>query len=869
MPIPVRPITLAPFVILGLSGSVLAAENLPPLRVDPALLGERVSRPRTPPAADAPMAEPQAPVPAVEPSKAGPAEPRQPGPESQATPTPEDKPQAPLAQPPRVEERAPLPSLYSAHADAGLVPALKPATRLAPLPLDGQVSYPVFVAASRIVGRDDNEVIAEGDAELRKSNTTLSADRITYWKIEDEVEAVGGVRLSRDADFMTGPKLRLNLTENTGFFEQPKYSITRAAQPTKPVAPLAVIAGEVVSDTRGLTTGTGEAERLEFQGENRVRLRNATYSTCTVDPPDWYAQAADLKLDYDREEGEASDAGIVFKGVSLIHTPWLSFSLNNRRKSGLLTPTLGSTTRTGHEVTLPYYWNIAPNMDATIAPRLMTKRGLQWNGEYRYIQENYSGQMRGEWLPNDNVLGKRRSGFSLRHDQNFGSGFAGSLNINGVSDDTYFSDLATRIATTSQSNLLRQGLLTYGGGWWSATANMQRFQTLQDPSLPPVVKPYERTPQLSLAASRPSLPGGTAFTFNGEFVNFDHPTLDTGRRYTLYPQVSLPWQTPAYFVTPKIGYHMTRYDLTRRTTTGPEAIARNLPVLSVDAGLTFERDAVWEGRALTQTLEPRLYYLLVPKRSQDQIPVFDSGLTDFNFATIFSENVFAGGDRIADANQITVALTSRLIEPAGGQEYLRGLIGQRYFLASQDVTLPGMAPRGAGASDFLAALSGRVTEKIYADAAWQYNPRDRNTERFALGGRWQADFAKVLNVSYRFLRDPVADPAVPGVRQIDLSGQWPLGRGWYGVGRYNYSLRESRLVEAVGGLEYNGGCWLARVVLQRFATTTGTANTSVFVQLELNGFSSIGSKPVELLKRNIPGYGQINQPSADPAFGAN
>ncbi len=786
-------------------------------------------------------------------------------------------PQAAASQPPIVEDRAAIPPLYSAQVAASLLPdpVLKSTTTLSPVPRVANEAYPVFLAATRITSQGDTDVVAEGDTELRKSNITLSADRQTYNKIEDEVEAVGNARLTRDADVMVGPKMRYNLTDSTGFVEQPKYAFTRPTRlpaqsssllPAVPLAPLQVIAGEIVGEHGPLITSSGAADRLEFQGVNRMQLTNATYSTCRPEKPDWYVQASDLSLDYDHEEGVARHARVMFQGLPLFYSPWLPFSLSNARKSGLLAPTFGASSNTGTELTAPYYWNIAPNMDATIAPRIMTKRGVQLNGEYRYLEANYSGELHGEWLPDDAVAHRSRSAYAVLHTQNFGYGFTGSLNLNGVSDDTYLTDLATRISRTSQINMLRQGILTYsGGGWWSATANVQRYQTLQDPAQPPVATPYDRAPQLTLTANRPDV-YGAALAFNGEYVDFRNSTLVTGRRTTLYPQVSFPWQAPGWYVTPKLGYHMTRYDLSSQAAGVPDRISRNLPIFSVDSGLIFERDATWGGKNVTQTLEPRLYYLNVPKRDQSLIPNFDTGFTDFNFATIFSENVFAGGDRIADANQVTAALTSRLIDPQTGQEYLRGLIGQRYYFNNQEVTLPGVPARPGGASDFLAALSGRVADRAYIDSGWQYNPRDRHTERFTVGARWQPDFTKALNASYRYTRDSVVSG--PGIRQIDLAGQWPIANGWYAVGRYNYSLRDKRLVESVGGLEYDGGCWIARFVVQRFATTSGTANTAFFLQLELNGLSSVGSNPLELLKRNIPGYGMINQPTADPAFGA-
>jgi LPS-assembly protein len=916
---------LALIFALGLSGSLRAAENLPLLRVDPALLGAgaapaKPARPAEPPAAEvkplpisSPEVQPAREAAASAPSKpeterappaaaaseakpaAGPAAPAA-IPKAATAAEPERTPSESLqaAQPPQVDERPALPPLYSAYADAGLVPALKPTGQISPLQVDKEAAYPTFIAASRIDGRNDNEVVAQGEAELRRTTTALTADQLTYWKVEDEMEAVGNVRYTKEADRMSGPKLRLNLSENTGFFEQPSYSVTRskedqkqayspalgaAVQPVRKLpsflprdkkqkTAIATIAGEVVDAGQTLTTASGKADRLEFQGENRIRMTNATYSTCSAEDPDWYARVAELDLDYDREVGEGRDATIMFKDVPLFYSPWISFSLNNKRKSGFLAPTFGTSSKSGLEFTLPYYWDIAPNMDATIAPRLMSKRGLQINTEFRYLNYDYQGQARVEWLPNDRLAGRNRYGYSFLHlHPNLGHGFSGLVNVSGVSDGTYMRDLSTRITEASQGNMLRQGVLSYGGGWWSATANMQVYQTLQDPALPPVSKPYERVPQLLLTASRPDFVGGTAFAFRGEYVVFDHPTLDTARRLTFYPQLSLPLLMPAWYVTPKIGLHSTRYDIERRSSTGPDSVVRNLPVFSVDAGMAFERDLDWFGKGLTQTLEPRLYYLLVPQRTQNQIPVFDSGLADFNFATIFSDNIYSGVDRIADANQLTAALTSRLIDPQTGEEYVRGMVGQRYYFAKQNVTLPGESARPGGTSDFLAALSGRLMPRTYADVAWQYDPRDGETERFVVGGRWQPDFAKVLNASYRYTRDHTFSGGTPGIRQVDFSGQWPLGRGWYGVGRFNYSLKERKIIETIGGLEYNGGCWVGRLVLQRYASATGDTNTALFVQLELNDFSKIGSNPLELLSRRIPGYGRINQMTSDPVFG--
>jgi LPS-assembly protein len=417
---------------------------------------------------------------------------------------------------------------------------------------------------------------------------------------------------------------------------------------------------------------------------------------------------------------------------------------------------------------------------------------------------------------------------------------------------------------TSKTNLPRQGTLSYGGGWWSANLLVQSFQTLQDPDQPPVTVPYYRLPQLTVNAYRGDLPLGMTFAFAGEYVDFRIPTQgkDEGKRFTLYPQLSLPLQTDILSITPKIGLHSTRYDLDTRydlngqPTGGTEKLTRTLPIFSVDSGVTFERDFDWQGKALTQTLEPRLYYLYVPDRNQNNIPVFDTGTTDFNFAQIFAENRYSGGDRVGDANQLTTMLASRLLDPETGAEAVRAAIGQRFYFTSQKVVLPGEAKRNDHASDLLGFFSGRILPKTSLDVAVEYNPQSRWLERFNIGGRYQPESGKVLNAGYRYTRDQFA---TPGLSQFDISGQWPVYGGWHGVGRINYSIKDQRMVETVAGFEYDGGCWVGRVAFQRIATQENTSNTSFFVQLEFNGFAKVGTSPLDILKRNVPGYGLIGQ----------
>ena len=779
-------------------------------------------------------------------------------------------------------------------------------------PLKSDQPVPVFLTADRLYGDTETEMVAEGDAELRKRGMVLSAERLTYSPVEDEVTASGKVRIEQGGDVISGPYLRLRLQDQVGFFEQPSYTLKRQPKAVAafgqsvsafvPEAPLTtdesfsattpnagidsaayvMPSGSPYSsvDVRTVTSfatptpapraaveGHGQAERIDFEGENQVRISEGTYSTCKPGNEDWYAQASELKLDYDREVGEGRDGKVYFKGVPILYSPWLTFPLNNQRKSGFLAPTFASSTTSGLSLNLPYYWNIAPNMDATIAPRILSKRGVQLNTDFRYLDYNYSGRARLELLPNDLVSEENRWGLSLQHRQVLAPGLSGRINFNAVSDDKYYTELSSRITNTAQTQLLRRGVLDWApSDWWTTNLKVQSYQTLQPDPATPVTKPYSLLPQINFNARKPDWYNTDSSLF-GQYSAFAHtdPSKAEARRLVVYPQVALPIVNPGWYVTPKLGVHATHWSLSRQDASAaegaPDSFTRTLPVFSVDAGMTFERPFEWAGQGYTQTLEPRLYYLNVPYRDQSRIPIFDSGLADFNFAQIFAENQFTGQDRFNDANQLTAALSSRLIAPDSGREVMRAMLGQRFYFSDQQVTLPTQAQREWTKSDLLAAFSGEVAPKLYADAALQYNLEQSRAERTMLGARYLPAPGKVFNASYRFNRDQI--------KQVDFSGQWPIYGGWYAVGRFNYSLKEQQPIENVLGFEYDGGCWALRMVGQRLATATGTASTAFFVQLELNDFSRIGSNPLTLLRRSIQGYGRINdlQTLSDPALG--
>ena len=776
--------------------------------------------------------------------------------------------QSPLAPP----LSAPVAAPATRPAD-GRPLALQAATAVQSPPPESVVPRPVFLSARRVSGVLDREAVAEEEAELRKAGTVLTAERMTYWPIEDEVEATGNVQLQQGDDRISGTQARLKLDDQVGFFDQASYFVKRQAkvvpaeesEPTTGFAAPRVIAikpgqSKVKANQKPaseLTEARGEAERIDLEGENQFRLTGATYTTCKPGNDDWYVTVADLKLDYDNEVGTGSDATVRFFDVPILHSPWLSFPLNNERKSGFLTPSYGSSSSSGIELTVPYYWNIAPNMDATFEPRLLTKRGVQLGSQFRHLNEAFGGTYRSdalfEYLPHDRLADRDRWGVAVQHTQSTANGFSGTVSYNRVSDNDYYTDLSSRIAQTSQTQLLQQGTVTYGGGgWWTVTATVQSFQTLEPDPKNPVTKPYRLLPQITVNARQPDL-FFTDSSFYGQYTSFVHPekALVEGQRIVLQPQISVPFVTPGWYVTPRVGVNITHYDLSYPSGgfLRPESISRTLPIVSVDSGMTFERSSIWFDREYTQTLEPRLFYLNIPYKNQDDIPIFDTALADFNFAQIFADNQFSGWDRLNNANQLTAALSSRLIDPANGAEIMRAMIGQLIYFSDDKVTLPGTTLRKWGSSDFLAAFSGQVWPRLYLDAALQYDPSDSTFERYAVGSRYHPAPGKALNASYVFN----TDASVP-IKQVDLSGQWPITGRWQAVGRYNYSFLQNTPIEIIGGLEYNAGCWAVRTVAHRLQTAQADSTTQFFVQLELSGLSSVGSSTQNLLQRRIPGY---------------
>lgn len=763
------------------------------------------------------------------------------------------------------------PAVPASPDTSGASLKLKSSTQLEEVLTPGQTkAAPVFLQADRISGRPDLDTLLEGQAVLRKSDTVIRADRLTYDQPTDRAIATGDVRINRSGNVYEGPKLDLKVEAFEGSFTSPSYHFLQ-------------------------NDAHGTADRADFVDASHATVYNATYTTCRRDPgpdwlPGWILRARRIDLDNDTETGVAEGGVLSFKGLPILPVPAISFPLSDKRKSGVLPPTIGVDSVNGAEVVAPYYWNIAPNRDATITPTLMSARGIDLGAEFRYLEPNYSGIARGNYTPADRLRGFDRWGFTLTHGGTVDTGISGigavglNVNLNRVSDDDYWRDFTRTSPSLTQRLLPNDVMASWGRGDFSSSVRVLKWQTLQDVTAP-IVPPYDRAPQFTGRYALSNV-RGLDVSVDGDFTQF---TSD--RTLTLQPnaqrslavvQISRPWLAPAGFFTPKLQLHATSYQFDAALADGSQSASSTVPTFSLDSGLVFERDTTLFGRKLLQTLEPRAYYVYTPYQNQSLLPNYDTALNDFNFASIYTDNAYVGHDKIADNNLLTLGVTTRFLDADTGAQYARFGVAQRLRFEDQRVTLtPGTDPALAGLSDILLGASVNVDSRWGFDSTVQYNAKTEQSVRATVGASYRPSDYRVLNAAYRYQRDQS--------EQVDVSFQWPLndfwgdrgkalesGRGqgegrYYAVGRMNYSMDERRLVDTVFGVEYDAGCWLGRVVFQRVQTSASSATENIAFQLEFVGFTrlGVGRSPRSTLSQNISRYQNLREPGTAPSRFSN
>ena len=597
--------------------------------------------------------------------------------------------------------------------------------------------------------------------------------------------------------------------------------------------------------TLGSSNSRGSADKLLINQQGQLQLDQVSYTTCPPGSKDWELQADDIDLDTQRGVGTARDIKLRFKNVPILWAPYISFPIGDARKSGLLTPEIGSSNRSGTEIVVPYYWNIAPNYDATITPRLLTDRGVQVQTEFRYLTEINDGILTAEYLPDDDKLDRERHFLSVDHRTLFRNGWRNRIDFREVSDNQYFEDLGGSLSQASITQLNQSVSLDWHNETMSFFGQAQNHQTLDDVILANE-EPYQRLPQILFSGYWPDRFMGLAAGINSELVNFDRDVGVTGWRFNVSPQLELPLGRPGWFIKPAVALDYTKYDLSNTLPGDETDPSRSLPIVSLDTGLILERAmASSKGSRRIQTIEPRILFVHIPHRDQDALPVFDTIMPDLNLVQLFRKNRFLGVDRIGETEQISVGITSRILDLSTGRELVTATIGQTRYLSDQQVTLPGGVPANSESSDYIAEVRFLLYQNLNFDFGHQWG--GSNTTQSEARLQYRPTNNKVLNLAYRFRRN--------SIEQGDLSWSWPLSTKWNFVGRYNYSFRDQKVLEQFFGLEYESCCWGLRLFAREFISTRdGTSDSSIGLQLVLKGMASVGTAADKLLERGILGY---------------
>ena len=716
----------------------------------------------------------------------------------------------------------------------------------------GQIN---IVSDEATLGVDGNATL-KGNVEARQGERQIRADQVEYDSKSGSMRSDGHIDYSDPLVHVTGAAGSYSAAAGAEFRDAQFELRQRAAR--------------------------GAAQELALTPAGQIRLRGVTFTTCPLHDESWHIRANNIVLDTHDKIGSGRDGRVDFMGVPLMYMPWLSFPLSSERKSGFLFPSIGNTSINGVQLAVPYYWNIAPNADFTFQPVLYSKAGIDLGGDLRFLTENQRGELDWNYLPYDKAYGASRSRVHLIELADLPWDWRLDVNAANVSDQQYFEDFSNGPEGASTAFLERRATFSYRSEHWSVDAEAQQYQTI-DYTLPEPDRPYARAPHLAADADYALGPNGVLrYGFLSEVVNFQHAeapeAVTTGWRADVMPFASLDLAGPGYFVRPALAWRGTQYEL---DTLGPGQLkgspSRTLPITSIDTGLFFERpNGSRDQRRLT--LEPRIMYLDVPYRAQDQLPVFDTAIPDLNPVQLFRTNRYVGADRVSDANQMSFGLTSRLLDAQSGRQFIAGTFGQTYYFEIPRVTLPGEAPLTSGRSDFVAQLSLTAFQDWSADAGVQWDPQNQRSERSMINVQYKPAPNALINLAYRYERFTTTTELVPvtingteqlvptqvqqGYDQVEFSAAWPIKRSWEVYAKEVYSLRDplqphGQELERFIGFEYRACCWRVRLGARRYVNShdpKAGQTTGVWLQLELAGLAGVGSASDSFLREEIRGY---------------
>ena len=667
------------------------------------------------------------------------------------------------------------------------------------------------------------DAVLHGNVEIRMGQRLLTAD-------EAEIDAEKrSVRLKGDVEYLD-PTLHVTgqggsfQEEGTGEFQGAKFELLDRS-----------------------VRGAAESASVRDSGRT-IDLKGVKYTACPAGSNDWKLAADGISIDQKTQIGTGRDVRLDFLGVPIFYMPWISFPVGDQRKSGVLFPTFGSSGQTGTQVAVPYYFNLAPNYDATVVGRVYSRRGVRVDPELRYLDENTRSQLNVEYLFHDTERGDARGVVDWRHASRFGPQTRLLVDAANVSDPDYFEDFGVGFEGTSVTFVNRDAEFRHDTRHWSFNGHVQDYQVL-DQAIPDEDKPYQLLPQVTALGRWENFAGGLTGMFAGEATNFAHDVGVQGVRIDAEP--ALEWRLDRHgaFAAATASYRYTQYYLNDVSSGADDAPSRSLPIASIDTGLVLERASGTKGQRV-QTLEPRLLYLYVPYRNQDDLPVFDTDIPDLNLVQLFRTNRYIGADRVSDANQMSVGVTTRLLDSRSGRQFLSATLGQAFYFEDPKVRLPDETPRNRSTSDIVAEVELAAYKNWNARLGYQWNPDETQNERTEAFLQYNPSPGRVLNAGYRFRRDEF--------EQFDVSGAWPLSSQWRGFARWVYSMSEDKTLDRFVGFEYSSCCWAVRFVTRRFVSSrTGDSDTSFGIQLELKGLSSVGVDNEAFLRDAIRGYSAL------------
>ncbi|MDO9453995.1 MAG: LPS-assembly protein LptD [Stagnimonas sp.] len=676
-----------------------------------------------------------------------------------------------------------------------------------PLSPDGKL----VVTADQIDGASGSLANLLGSVKVRLGEREITSESLQYDDTSRIVTANTPFQFRNDDYVILSRSGSYDLNREAGVFNRSEFTLV----------------------SRG---ARGKAEEMAVEKTGHAQLTKITYTTCAPGRDSWSLTAGQLDLNQETGIGTARNATLRLGVVPVLYTPYLRFPIDGERHSGFLFPTFGSNTRTGVDARLPYYLNLAPNYDATLTPRFMSDRGQQLAVGGRYLFPRSTGTVNLEYLPSDAQFDNRSRSFGeLQHNALVNQRISLAVHYAEASDPNYLEDLSFTPGLSSNPYLESSARLVYQApSSYTLQALVQKFQPLAGTLA--VDDPYRRVPELRFDGVTRNDFLNSRLGLSAQATNFAKAGAVEGTRQVLRPSINWTRDTGSYYTGAQGDFHYTRYQLRDENAQQLDDRQRSLPIFSGDAGLRFARTGDNGG---LQLLEPRLFYLYVPYRDQDGLPVFDTGQPDYDFPQLFARNRFLGEDRIADANQLTTAVTYRALDPKLGSTRFTASLGQIYRFDPSRVTVPGLAAPDAGSSDYLASTELRLNPKFSTTALVQVSPDTGKFSRTSFGlryrdGRYRGD------IGYRY-RSGLLE-------QFDVSGALPIGNAFKAAARVRYSAREDRLLDTLMGIEYETCCYSVQTAYRRYlVNSSGDIDSGIFFQVELKGLSRLGTGFEELL----------------------